>query len=66
MRQPGLFPLEWHKPTTRAIADAVRAGGVSALPDPDHRANHATYQEVRCRSALNAAKGMPFKWTLNP
>jgi DNA repair photolyase len=66
MRQPGLFPLEWHPPTTRGIADAVRAGGVAALPDPDHRADHATYQEVRCRSALNRAKGMPFKWTLNP
>ncbi len=66
MRQPGLFPLEWHPPTTRGIADAVKAGGLAALPSPDSRANHATYQEVRCRSALNAAKGMPFKWTLNP
>jgi DNA repair photolyase len=66
VNQPGLFPLEWHKPTTRGIADAVRTGGLPALPDPDHRANHVTYQEVRCRSALNAAKGMPFKWTLNP
>jgi DNA repair photolyase len=26
----------------------------------------ATYQEVRCRSALNRVKGMPFEWTLNP
>lgn len=66
MDQPGLFPLSWHKPTTRGIADAVKAGGIAALPDPDRRADHATYQEVVCRSALNRAKGMPFKWTLNP
>ena len=30
------------------------------------RADEATYQEIRCRSALNRVKGMPFKWTLNP
>jgi DNA repair photolyase len=66
MDQLGLFPLVLHRPTTRGIADAVRTGGVAALPDPDHRADHATYQEVNCRSALNRAKGMPFKWTLNP
>lgn len=66
MDQPGLFPLAWHKPTTRGIADAVRTGGIAALPDPDQRADQATYQEVMCRSALNRAKGMPFKWTLNP
>ncbi len=66
MDQLGLFPLAWHKPTTRGIADAVRSGGIAALPDPDRRADHATYQEVMCRSALNRAKGMPFKWTLNP
>ena len=66
MRQPGLFPLVLHKPTTRGVAEAVRAGGRSALPEPDTRADHATYQEVRCRSALNRARGMPFKWTLNP
>ena len=66
MRQPGLFPLQWHPPTTRGVADAVRTGGVSALPDPDRRADQATYQEVRCRSALNRALGMPFDWTLNP
>src|SRR5262249_56937873 len=23
-------------------------------------------QEITCRSALNAVKGMPFNWTLNP
>ena len=66
MDQLGLFPLTWHAPTTRGVAAAVRAGGVEALPTPDRRANHATYQEVTCRSALNRAKGMPFKWTLNP
>ena len=66
MDQLGLFPLVWRKPTTRGIADAIKAGGIGALPDPDRRADHATYQEVICRSALNRAKGMPFKWTLNP
>lgn len=66
MDQLGLFPLAWHKPTTRGVADAVRAGGLDGLPDPERRANHATYQEVVCRSALNRAKGMPFEWTLNP
>ena len=31
------------------------------------RGDAATYQEIRCRSALNHVKGMPFfKWTLNP
>lgn len=66
MAQPGLFPLDWHRPTTRDVADAIRTGGIAALPDPDRRADHATYQEVMCRSALNRARGMPFKWTLNP
>ena len=66
MNQPGLFPLLLRRPTTRALADAVKAGGVSALPDAQHRSDHATYQEVRCRSALNRVKGMPFEWTLNP
>ena len=66
MRQPGLFPLVLHKPTLRGIATAVKSGGVAALPEPDRRADEATYQEVRCRSALNRVKGMPFRWTLNP
>ena len=30
------------------------------------RADAASYQEITCRSALNAVKGMPFNWTLNP
>ena len=34
---------------------------------PDQcRADAARYQEVRCKSALNPVKGMPFEWTLNP
>jgi len=54
-------------PTTRRIADLVKAGGVAALTEADHRADAATYQEVRCRSALNHVQGMRyFDWTLNP
>ncbi len=41
-------------------------GGTGALTDADLRADQARYQEVRCRSALNKAFGMPFTWTLNP
>src|SRR5438034_614632 len=65
MRQPSLFPLTL-RPTTRDIADSVKQGGIAALPDGVRRADEATYQEVRCRSALNPVKGMPFEWTLNP
>jgi DNA repair photolyase len=54
-------------PTTRDIAQLVKDGGISALPDARRRGDAATYQEIRCRSALNRCKGMPFmKWTLNP
>ena len=44
----------------------MKAGGVAALPDATERADHATYQEIHCKSALNRVDGMPFKWTLNP
>jgi DNA repair photolyase len=45
----------------------VKAGGADALTEAVRRADAARYQEVQCRSALNAVKGMPFfKWTLNP
>ena len=44
----------------------MREGGAAALPDAVRRADNATYQEVRCRSALNRVLGMPFNWTLNP
>jgi DNA repair photolyase len=63
---PLLFDLGKPKPTTRQIADLVREGGAGALTDATRRADAARYQEVRCRSALNPVKGMPFEWTLNP
>src|SRR5688572_26825492 len=63
---PLLFDLGKPKPTTRQIADLVKAGGAEALTDAIQRADAARYQEVDCRSALNRVKGMPFDWTLNP
>jgi DNA repair photolyase len=63
---PLLFDLG-SSPTTRDVARLVKDGGVAALPDARRRGDAATYQEIRCRSALNRCKGMPFmKWTLNP
>ena len=44
----------------------MKTGGADALTEAIRRADAARYQEVRCRSALNAVKGMPFQWTLNP
>jgi len=63
---PLLFDLGKPKPTTRQIADLVKAGGADALTEAIRRADAAKYQEVTCRSALNRVKGMPFEWTLNP
>jgi DNA repair photolyase len=63
---PLLFDLGKPKPTTRQIADLVKAGGAEALTEAIRRADAARYQEVTCRSALNRVKGMPFEWTLNP
>ena len=63
---PLLFDLG-RSPTTRDVAQLVKDGGVAALPDAKRRGDAATYQEIRCRSALNRVKGMPYmKWTLNP
>jgi DNA repair photolyase len=62
---PLLFDLGL-QPTTREVANLVRAGGTAALTDAERRADAARYQEVRCRSALNRVEGMPFRWTLNP
>ena len=61
-----LFGAPEAAPTTRDIARLVKAGGLAALPDATARADHATYQETRCKSALNRVQGMPFRWTLNP
>jgi DNA repair photolyase len=64
---PLLFDLGKPRPTTRDIADRIRlGGGADALTEATRRADAARYQEVRCRSALNPVKGMPFEWTLNP
>ena len=63
---PLLFDLGARRPTTRDVANTVRIGGTAALTEACRRADQARYQEVSCRSALNAVKGMPFDWTLNP
>ena len=63
---PLFLDLGKPKPTTRQIADLVKAGGADALTDAIRRADAAKYQEIRCQSALNRVKGMPFEWTLNP
>jgi DNA repair photolyase len=63
---PLLFDLGSKPPTTRTIALTVKQGGAEALDQAQRRADAARYQEVTCRSALNAVKGMPFSWTLNP
>ena len=63
---PLLFDLGAPRPTTRDIANTVKAGGTAALTEAERRADQARYQEVTCRSALNRVKGMPFEWTLNP
>lgn len=54
------------KPTTKEIARRVKELGTAGLPDAVRRGDHATYQEIVCRSALNPVRGMPFRWTLNP
>jgi DNA repair photolyase len=66
MDAPRLFESPPAPPTTRTIALTVRRDGVEALDQARLRADHARYQEVTCRSALNPVKGMPFNWTLNP
>jgi DNA repair photolyase len=34
--------------------------------DPEPRRPPVSYDEQPCKSALNAVKGMPFRWSLNP
>ena len=65
--QPTFFDLGERAPTTRTLALRIRDEGPSAaLSSADLRADAARYQEITCRSALNAVRGMPFNWTLNP
>src|SRR3954470_17052492 len=61
-----LFPDAARPPTLREVADAVREAGIEGLPDAQRRADDARYQEIVVRSALTEAKGMPFRWALNP
>ena len=64
---PLLFDLGEKAPTTKTLALRIRdEGALAALDQAQLRADAARYQEVTCRSALNAVKGMPFNWTLNP
>ena len=63
---PLLFDLG-ASPTTRDVARIVKVGGVAALPDAVRRGDAATYQEIRCKSALNRVKGKAYmRWSLNP
>jgi DNA repair photolyase len=65
--QTTIFDLGSRAPTTRMLALRIReTGAATALDQAQLRADAARYQEVTCRSALNAVKGMPFNWTLNP
>jgi DNA repair photolyase len=65
-KPPALFDLGPARLTTRDVAALVKSGGVEALSGAERRADQATYQEIRCRSALNPVRGMGFNWTLNP
>src|SRR6195256_2141345 len=36
------------------------------MPEPEARKTSVEYVEQPCKGALNAVRGMPFKWSLNP
>ncbi len=63
--QLSLFPTDQVRPTLRELAEALQAEGLDAL-HAIPRADAARYQEVHVRSAMTAARGMPFRWALNP
>jgi DNA repair photolyase len=65
-RQLSLFADDRAVPTLRDVAHAVQQAGIAGLPDALRRADAATYQEVQVKSAVTEAKGMPFRWALNP
>ena len=63
------FPLLFDGPDPpglRDIAAVVRDLGLEGLTEAVRRADQARYQEIEVRSALAEARGMPFRWTLNP
>ena len=67
VEQPLFFDLGKKPPTTKTLALRIKQGGAdAAIDEAQRRADAARYQEITCRSALNAVKGMPFNWTLNP
>ena len=61
-----LFDLGPRLLTTRDVARVVKGAGAAGLTEAERRADAASYQQIRCRSALNRVTGMPFEWTLNP
>src|SRR4249920_2201233 len=61
-----LFPDGPASPSLRDVARLVKEGGAAALPSAERRADEARYQMVHVKSALAEARGMPFRWTLNP
>jgi DNA repair photolyase len=65
-QQLALFPELPNQPTLRDVAVAVKAAGLAGLPEAERRADQARYQEVLVRSAITEARGMPFRWALNP
>src|ERR671913_2011239 len=66
VEQPLFFDLGKRPPTTKTLALRIKQDGADAtIDEAQRRADAARYQEVTCRSALNAVKGMPFNWTLN-
>lgn len=65
-QQLALFPELPDAPTLRDVAEAVKVAGLDGLPEAERRADQARYQEVQVRSAITEARGMPFRWALNP
>ena len=59
-----LGPAGCSRPATSPASS--RRAAPRRSPRPSAARIRPRYQEIRCRSALNRVKGMPFKWTLNP
>lgn len=63
--QLSLFPADDTRPTLRELAESLQVEGLDAL-QAIRRADAARYQEVHVRSGMTEARGMPFRWALNP